>query len=422
MIKSKYKIEGLHCGSCELIIEDRLKKESGFFKSEINSRNSEILIESKEKISKEKLNQIFKKNGYKFLKIDKDSPIGTQSWKTNWWIPVVIVIFLFLGLNKLGLGNFLNINNKSSLLAFLGFGIIAGFSSCGALMSGIILSRPKETIKILLGRILGYSILGIILGMVGEKIRINGAVMSTFMVLISVVMLFAALQMMGVKITQKIKLGLPKGINKKILNGKMAILLGFFTVFLPCGFTLLAESVAIISGNWLSGFLIMLFFVLGTSIPLFLIGKSGDKFFKNGKSIGVIIIFFVIYNLSFQFGWLNVFSKVNLPSFEKGENNTQKIQNQKASKIIKLEYTRFGGLNPNPIVVKKGEKVRLEIDVKENEYGCMSTILLPKLFNRAQTLTAGKILIMEFTPITTGVYPFVCAMWVPHKGVLNVIE
>ena len=87
-----------------------------------------------------------------------------------------------------------------------------------------------------------------------------------------------------------------------------------------------------------------------------------------------------------------------------------------------MTYTHIGGLSPNPVEVKKGEKVRLEIEVKDNEYGCMSTLMLPRLFPRAQTLRAGSTLVMEFTPTVTGSYQFTCAMGVPHRGVLNVTE
>jgi plastocyanin domain-containing protein len=104
----------------------------------------------------------------------------------------------------------------------------------------------------------------------------------------------------------------------------------------------------------------------------------------------------------------------------KNQNINEKITNEKV-KIIKATYTNFG-LSPYQITVKKGEKVRLEIEVLVNEYGCMSTILLPGIFEKPQTLTKGKTLVMEFTPTKTGSYQFVCAMDVPHNGGVVVTE
>jgi len=318
-------------------------------------------------------------------------------------------------LSKLGLTNFLNINNQSSLLTFFIFGIIAGFSSCGALLSGIIISYPGKTMEIIIGRIVGYTILGIILGIVGQTIALTG--FSNFLiVMVSVLMAILGLQMLEIKWAQKIKINLPKSIGKNIINKKTPIIIGFLTVLLPCGFTLLTESVAMISGNWVSGMLIMLAFVLGTSIPLFLIGISSQKLVKSQKTIGLLILFFVFYTLNFQFGI------INLPKSLFKQRGTLEEVNQEPVRVIKTSYTRFLGLSPYTLTVKKGERVRIEIEVKENEYGCMSTIMLPGLFNRAQTLVAGKTLIMEFTPEKIGNYKFTCAMGVPHKGEVNVVE
>ena len=200
-------------------------------------------------------------------------------------------------------------------------------------------------------------------------------------------------------------------MSQKILKKEMAWGVGLLSVFLPCGFTILTESMAMLSGNAISGLVIMFSFVVGTSVPLFLIGKGGEKFIKDQKAIGIIILFFVIYNLLFQFNL-----KPTLPSLNKGGQDTQEIKS-----VVKVKYTNFG-LTPSEITVKKGEKTRLEIEVLVNEYGCMSTILLQDLYEKPQTLTKGKTLVMEFTPTKTGSYQFVCAMDVPHNGLVVVTE
>jgi len=411
-----YKVEGMHCKSCEILIENNLEEKEGIKKAEVNLAKNRLEIESDKKIKAEELNRIFKKNGYKFLELNEEIKEEKNKF---WWIPAFLVMGIFLLLGKLGLVNFLNINSQSSLLTFFIFGIIAGFSTCGALLSGIIVSYPGKTLQIIIGRIVGYTILGIILGIVGQTIAMTGF-SNVLIVIVSVIMAIVGLQMLQVKWAQKIKINLPKSISKKIVNKKLPIIIGFLTVLLPCGFTLLTESVAMISGNWVSGMFIMLAFVLGTSIPLFLIGLSNEKFIKSQKTMGLLILFFVLYTLNFQFGILNLIKSNTLrPS---GTSLDGAVVNQEPAQVIKTSYTRFMGLNPYTLTVKKGEKVRIEIEVKENEYGCMSTILLPGLFNRAQTLVAGKTLIMEFTPTKVGNYIFTCAMGVPHKGEVNVVE
>ena len=343
-MKHNYKIDGIHCPSCDILIEEKLEQEKGINKVRVNLAKKEVEIESDQKMDLKKINKLFSKNGYKFLELNEEIIKNKNNW--FWLLPTAGIIILFLILSKLGLASFLNINSQSSLLTFFIFGIIAGFSSCGALLSGIIISYPGKTLQILIGRIISYTILGIILGVVGQTINIAG-LNGGLIIVVSVIMAIVGLQMLGINWAQKIKINLPKTITKKIVGKKLPIIIGLLTVLLPCGFTLLAESVAMISGNWISGMLIMVAFVLGSSIPLFLIGLSSEKLVKNQKMMGVLILFFVLYNLNFQFGI------INLPKSPIKERGTSEEVSQKPAQIINAEYTRFLGLNAYKLTVKK---------------------------------------------------------------------
>ena len=413
MIKKTYHVEGMHCKSCEILIGETLEKIKGVKKAEVNLGRNELTIESTKEISNGKLNTIFKKNGYSFGGPSTDSINSRKAGKGGWtWIvPPVGIILIFILLNTLGLGSFLRITNQSSLVTIFIFGIIAGFSSCGALLSGIIVTYNKQRWQLLLGRILGYTLVGGILGFLGEKMAI-GVFTNVLLILVSIVMIIVSLQMMRVAWANKIKLNLPKSWIKYRENKKIPWIVGFLTVLLPCGFTLLVEGVAVLSGSFLNGLILMLVFVLGSSIPLWLIGLSSEKMIKNQKAMGLLVLFLVAYNLYLQF---------NLGQYTQKDLNINKQISSENIKVVKVSYSNFG-LSPYQITVKKGEKVRLEIEVLVNEYGCMSTILLPDLYEKPQTLTKGKTLVMEFTPKKTGVYQFVCAMGVPHKGELNVVE
>jgi sulfite exporter TauE/SafE len=341
-----------------------------------------------------------------------------------WWIWAILIIGIFLFLSKIGLAGFLNITNNSSLITFFIFGLIAGFSSCGALLSGIILSAPKHTPQIILGRIISYSILGGILGLIGQRFTISPILTSVLIILVSIVMVTIAFQMLELKFARHFNFSLPKKIGKKITQTKLPIIIGFLTVFLPCGFTLLTEGVAVLSGNFTHGFLIMLFFVLGTSIPLFFIGLSSDKLVKNQKLIGVLILFFVLYNLNFQFGFTQKLFSRTANSNSTSTINKQVIPPtapQKDAKLIELTYSQLTDITPNSFTLKVGQPVRIEITANDNGSGCMSTVMIPGLYNQPQLLQKSKILVMEFTPDKIGTYQITCAMGVP-RGTINVIE
>ncbi len=85
--------------------------------------------------------------------------------------------------------------------------------------------------------------------------------------------------------------------------------------------------------------------------------------------------------------------------------------------VFKLTYDTTNDIQPNTFRVKVGQLVRLEIDVKENGSGCMSTITIPGLYNQIQSIRRGPMTI-EFTATTKGSYDITCAMGVPRGQVI----
>lgn len=88
-------------------------------------------------------------------------------------------------------------------------------------------------------------------------------------------------------------------------------------------------------------------------------------------------------------------------------------------RILKSVYRIDTDIVPNEFTVKAGQLVRMEVDVKDLDYGCMSTIMIPGLYNEAELLVKDKIVVMEFTPKDKGEYPITCAMGV-ERGILRV--
>jgi plastocyanin domain-containing protein len=87
--------------------------------------------------------------------------------------------------------------------------------------------------------------------------------------------------------------------------------------------------------------------------------------------------------------------------------------------VIKTTYTAQNDLLPNEFTVKVGIPVRMEIDVRDNGSGCMSSIMIPKLVNDPKFLAKGTTIIFNFTPTDKGNYPITCAMGVP-RGTIRV--
>ena len=86
---------------------------------------------------------------------------------------------------------------------------------------------------------------------------------------------------------------------------------------------------------------------------------------------------------------------------------------------IKAVYTLNKDIQPNNFSVTAGMPVKFLIDVKDDGQGCMSTIMIPGLYNNPEYLQSGNILELDFTPTKKGQYSITCAMGVP-RGVINV--
>ena len=330
MQKHTYKVLGMHCASCEILIEKKLLDLENVKSVDASTKNGEVIINyDNEKPTINELNIIFKEENYKFFDVHNEGKKAEDSERSRRANPVLVafnialfIIIAFLVLDKFGIANFLALNSTSSLLTFFGFGVLAGLSSCAALVGGIVLSMSKQwnslyaenasTSKKLqphimfnTGRFVSYVVLGGVLGLIGSRLQISPQITGYLVVAISILMIALGLQMLGVKAFQKFQISAPKAVTRNIANennfkGKyMPFIMGALTFFLPCGFTITAQSLALLSGNWLSGSLIMGAFALGTIPTLLVIGLSSVKFSSKpnsaltfSKVAGFLVLFF----------------------------------------------------------------------------------------------------------------------------------
>ena len=338
-----YKVDGMHCSSCEILIEKKLLEIQNIKSVNASTGKGEVVVEyDGDKPSLNKLNEVFSKDNYKFFEnsgtpAGKVSKEGFNATYLGFAISVAIVAGFFL-LDKIGISGLLSINSKSSVFSFFGFGILAGLSSCAALVGGIVLSMSKQWQELYvtekstykkfqphllfnIGRIVSYATLGALLGVIGSGLRISLTFTSFLLFAVSILMIFLGLQMLGVKALRKFQISAPKLITRNIANennfkGKyMPLIMGALTFFLPCGFTITAQTIALLSASPLQGALIMGFFALGTAPILLLIGFSSVKFFEKpnlsltfSKVAGFLVIFFAFYNIYNQ---LNVLGLIN---------------------------------------------------------------------------------------------------------------
>ena len=138
-----------------------------------------------------------------------------------------------------------------------------------------------------IGRLLAYSIIGLIFGLIGKSLYLFGF-QQQLSIIIGVLMIVVVLIPQRVfnnynfskpiyKVISKIKSALGKALKKKTADTFLTI--GFLNGFLPCGLVYMAVFAAIASGNALNGCLYMAVFGLGT-IPLMTTAIYFSQFLK----------------------------------------------------------------------------------------------------------------------------------------------
>lgn len=153
------------------------------------------------------------------------------------------------------------------------------------------------------GRLLAYSIIGLIFGLIGKSFSLFGFQQQLSIVIGVLMILFVIIPQHKLnqynfskpiyKFISKIKAALGSALKKKTADTFLTI--GFLNGFLPCGLVYMAVFAAIAGGNALSGSLYMAVFGLGT-IPLMTTAIYLSNFLKSSarQKIQKLIPAFVI--------------------------------------------------------------------------------------------------------------------------------
>jgi len=439
-------LTGLHCRACELLVEDKLKEFKNIDRVRVDYKTSQAEIYYHgAPPTNEALDQSLKEVGYRLGNVNaKTAPEKLSGWdRFSQWFSlfaiIIILYWLFSRFNLLDLGGFLQ-KEFSWPLAVL-IGLVAGLSTCLALVGGLVLGVSAEYAKnhptasqkqkfipqlfFNAGRIGGFFVLGGLLGVFGAAFRISTLTNSILTLAVGLILLLLGLRLLNIfPAINSFQLAWPKRFWRvKKIN--TPFLLGALTFFLPCGFTQAMQLYALSSGSFLSGGLIMALFALGTAPGLLGIGglaglldrKKSQTFFK---FVGAVVVVFALINLSNGYQLLQV-SASGWPQDRPSENklNTEKpvAQNDANVQIVKMTESSRGYM-PDEFTIKKDIPVRWIIDAKA-PYSCASALIIPSLKIQKQ-LRAGENII-EFTPQKTGDLPFSCSMGM-YTGVFHVVN
>ena len=480
MIKKSYYIQGMHCSACESFIEREVRELKGLNKVIVSLARSRIDIEAKTSHympSLHRLNRMFNKDGYLFS-VHTQNHAQKLSLKSVVSILTifVLIIILFFSIERSQFLSRFYVDSGSNALAFFLFGIAAGLSSCAALVGSLLLSvqeqwvdsssagKSRSFLPFALfngSRLVTFALLGGLLGVLGGVVRLSLEVSAVLTIIVSLLLFIIGMQMLGVKFFQKISLSYSKRLVRSMTNGGvikknvMPIMFGAVTFFIPCGFTLIAQSQALLSGNFLKGMSILASFALGTLPVLLIISYTSVKFYKTPRFAnsfrllsGLLIVFFAIFTINAQFKILHVpaprivnqpVAVLSTPINENGSitaptseisaieptsgspaaNPADQEETQPAQpQLMQMEARGFEYF-PDVITIEANLLTRFEI-TDNGSIGCARAVYARGLYPDVILLNPGMN-VVEFVAPSAGTYQVSCSMWMV-RPIMVIVE
>lgn len=448
-------IKGMHCRSCEILIEDELKKVPGVKRVNVSHQTGIADVECECELDGAAVAKAVESAGYG---IGQDGKIHFFSRNHRDYIDLGIAFFiataLFLVAKTLGIFNLSSSisGSYSSLPIVFLVGLTAGVSTCMALVGGLVLGASarfsaqnphatglekfKPHLFFNLGRIASYFVLGGVIGFAGSLFQLSTSVLGTLTVVVGLVMLLLGGQLIEIfPILKKVSFTLPKsisrmlGIQEKSLgeySNKNSAIMGAMTFFLPCGFTQAMQLFAMSTGSPVTGALTMGVFALGTAPGLLGVGGL-TSVIKGGaarlffKTAGVVVILLALFNVSNGLNLLGISPKI-LGTFTTNASAQSGVQDPNVKLVNGVQEVRMtqnsSGYSPNKFTIKKGIPVRWIVTSKD-VYTCAASIVSQQLGIR-KGLELGEN-IFEFTPTETGTIRFSCTMGM-YTGSFDVVD
>ncbi len=316
-------IHGMHCSACTLLTESEAQELSYITRAKSNLKHHTITLEgnfddrSPEAVAVE-LTQKLTPHGYV---VSVERRARSKQWADfTIAVPAALAFIVgFLILQKLGIVNLVGGGSVTYGTAFV-IGVIASLSTCMAVVGGLVLSmsatfakegdRIKPQLLFHVGRLIGFFVLGGVIGALGSAFALSTNATFVLSLLIGIVMLILGINLLDVfPWAKKLQPSMPKFLGRhalgiaKLNHTLTPFLVGIATFFLPCGFTQSMQLYTLTTGSFLTGGLTMLVFALGTLPVLALISFSSFSIQNSSKAgvffktAGLIVIMFALLNL-----------------------------------------------------------------------------------------------------------------------------
>jgi len=466
----------MHCASCELLLERKFRSLPGVRSVRVNRKKGRatLFLHDGASVDLVTLEKIVMDAGYRFLgmsseeleQIQHAEQHASRSSEQPRWLEIGGAFLVIFAVYKL-LQTFDIVSLAPSTAGALTFGgvfligIVAGMSSCLAVTGGLLLAmaakyhevhpsdnaweKMKPLLQFNAGRLISYFVLGGVVGLIGTSVSLSVQTTAYMNIVIALVMLYLALTILHVIPKGLVPVRPPRALSHWIADLSenkhplAPFALGALTFFLPCGFTQSLQLVALASGSFINGALVMGVFALGT-LPA-LIGISVIS--SNAKGAfsrlfltfsGSLVLLLALFNLRSGLalaGYEVPFSlppQVAAPVQPNPGNQVPPTPTPDAPpptpspvagdvQEVAMAVTPYS-YEPSELTIRAGATVRWIVDGSRAS-GCTRGIVVPSL-GIQKILQPGQNIIEFTAPSTPGRLPFSCSMGMV-RGSFNVI-
>jgi sulfite exporter TauE/SafE len=307
--------------------------------------------------------------------------------------------------------------DAASLTTVFLVGLVAASSTCLAVVGGLLLSvsaawcdafhpttrweKFQPLLSFNAGRLAGYFVLGGLVGLLGTALTLSPATNGLLSIAVAVVMLGLGLNILRILPKRYCTFPLPRAMRARISRLAQSrsplapMALGALTFFLPCGFTQSMQLLALASGGFFQGGMIMLVFALGT-LPA-LLGLSVMSSLAEGtfarfflKFSGVLVVLLGLLNIQsgLILNGIDVSQYFHTSNFFAAGRDPYVTISEKGDQVISIEVSNQG-YSPASVTIRPGIRTWVYARAPQSVSGC-GAMMVATDFNLSTPIVSGR--------------------------------
>ena len=258
------KVDGVVCPNCTYDIARILKRLDGVHSVKASYVKSEVTVEfDPERVSEAEIAGTLAKHGF---------PVGRGRKNLLWnLLDLACIAALYFALTALTQAvSMPDMGEGVSLGLVLLTGLLGGVHCIG--MCGGIMLTQHNALAYNGGRMVGYTVTGLIFGAAGSYIIFSMQLKSAVFIVAGLLVVLIGLRMWGVPFLRRLR----PGLNSPCGFHGTPFVVGLLTGVMPCGMLSSMWFLAASAGTAVKGAALMLVFGLGTSVCMLVFGLLGD--------------------------------------------------------------------------------------------------------------------------------------------------